>query len=424
MPLDRRAVAAFLLFVVGLVFIGVFLSGTTAGVPEIAGPNIRAEFLIFVITLLGVALLHHHTLHVALVGLAATLCLKFGFDDHFHFVEHINHEWKILINLFGLLIGFGVLAKHFEDTNIPALIPRYLPNDWRGGFMLLLFVFILSSFLDNIAAAMIGGTIAKEVYKDRNTGISRVYIGYLAAIVAASNAGGSGSVVGDTTTTMMWIAGVPAVEVLCAYVAAIPAFACFAVVCSIKQQAFWPIQKDEVNHHQVDLGRLAVVALILIGAIVANVVLDFPAVGVWLAILIGWGFYKMPWEEIRHGLGNSIFLLALVTCASLMPVDQLPKPSVLTTFNLGLISSVFDNIPLTKLALDQGGYIAALLAFAVGFGGSITWFGSSAGVALANLFPQGKSVIAWVYHGWPIVIGYVVGFWTLHLFLTILNHVV
>jgi len=30
----------------------------------------------------------------------------------------------------------------------------------------------------------------------------------LAAIVAASNAGGSGSVVGDTTTTMRWIAGV------------------------------------------------------------------------------------------------------------------------------------------------------------------------------------------------------------------------
>ena len=48
----------------------------------------------------------------------------------------------------------------------------------------------------------------------------KVHIGYLAAIVAASNAGGSGSVVGDTTTTMMWIDGVSPLAVLDAYVAA------------------------------------------------------------------------------------------------------------------------------------------------------------------------------------------------------------
>jgi Na+/H+ antiporter NhaD/arsenite permease-like protein len=31
---------------------------------------------------------------------------------------------------------------------------------------------------------------------------------YLTAVVAAANAGGAGSVIGDTTTTMIWIAGV------------------------------------------------------------------------------------------------------------------------------------------------------------------------------------------------------------------------
>ena len=63
-------------------------------------------------------------------------------------------------------------------------------------------VFVLSSFLDNIAAALIGGTMASSVFR------GRVHIGYIAAMVAAANAGGSGSVVGDTTTTMMWIDGV------------------------------------------------------------------------------------------------------------------------------------------------------------------------------------------------------------------------
>ena len=81
-------------------------------------------------------------------------------------------------------------------------MPAFLPDDWKGGFVLLVIVFVLSSFLDNIAAALIGGTMARHVFR------GKVHIGYLAAIVAASNAGGSGSVVGDTTTTMMWIDGV------------------------------------------------------------------------------------------------------------------------------------------------------------------------------------------------------------------------
>ena len=66
----------------------------------------------------------------------------------------------ILVNLLLLLLGFALLAEHFEDSDVPAVLPRFLPDDWKGGFVLLVLVFVLSSFLDNIAAAMIGGTIA------------------------------------------------------------------------------------------------------------------------------------------------------------------------------------------------------------------------------------------------------------------------
>ena len=34
-------------------------------------------------------------------------------------------------------------------------------DDWKGGFVLLVMIFVLSSFLDNIAAALIGGTMAR-----------------------------------------------------------------------------------------------------------------------------------------------------------------------------------------------------------------------------------------------------------------------
>ena len=80
---------------------------------------------------------------------------------------------------------------------------------------------------------------------------------------------------------------------------------------------------------------------------------------------------------------------------------------------MGFVSAVFDNIPLTKLALDQGGYDWAVLAYCVGFGGSMIWFGSSAGVALSNLFPQARSVGAWIRHGWYVPVAYVVGFFVM-----------
>jgi hypothetical protein len=46
----------------------------------------------------------------------------------------------------------------------------------------------------------------------------------------------------------------------------------------------------------------------------------------------------------------------------------------------------------------------------VGYGGSMIWFGSSAGVALSNMYPQAKSVGDWLREGWHVSLAYVVGF--------------
>ena len=75
------------------------------------------------------------------------------------------------------------------------------------------------------------------------------------------------------------------------------------------------------------------------------------------------------WEVMPETLKGTAFLLALVTCASLMPVEELPAASWQAAFGLGFLSAVFDNIPLTALALKQGGYDWGFLAYAVGFGG-------------------------------------------------------
>jgi Na+/H+ antiporter NhaD/arsenite permease-like protein len=96
-----------------------------------------------------------------------------------------------------------------------------------------------------------------------------------------------------------------------------------------------------------------------------------------------------------------------------MPVDALPAPSWPTALGLGFISAVFDNIPLTALAIRQDGFDWGFLAYAVGFGGSMIWFGSSAGVALSGMYPEARSVLAWVKGGWHVVVGYVLGFFVM-----------
>jgi Na+/H+ antiporter NhaD/arsenite permease-like protein len=368
--------------------------------------GVRVEFLLFALTLLGVALFHKHTLPVALTGLAAIGGWSFGVVGKDP-VAHLLHEGVGLLNLLGLLLGFALLAKHFEESKIPDKLPAWLPDDWKGGYALLVLVAVLSSFLDNIAAAMIGGTMARVLYK------GKVHIGFLAAIVAASNAGGAGSVVGDTTTTMMWIDPVRQVsplEVAEAALGAAIAVLFSGFFAARQQHAHQPIQKDAQEGVTIDLARVGIVALILAGAVAANIWKGLPAVGVWVAIAAGALVRHTAWGELPAALKGSAFLLSLVLCASLMPVHELPPPTWPTALGLGFVSAVFDNIPLTKLALTQGGYDWGFLAFAVGYGGSMIWFGSSAGVALSTQYPDARSVGAWVRNGWHVAVAYVLGF--------------
>jgi Na+/H+ antiporter NhaD/arsenite permease-like protein len=388
-------------------------------VPTVMGVPI--DFVLFAVLLLGIAVFHHNTMRVALVGLAVIVAYKVlvtGFRSGpglVGFAGHLHGEWVMLTNLFLLLVGFGLLSRHFEKTRIPAVLPRVLPHDWKGGFWLLVIVFVLSSFLDNIAAALIGGAMAHTLFR------GKVHVGYLAALVAASNAGGAGSVVGDTTTTMMWIEGVSPLDVLHAYVGSVVALVVLGIPAAIQQQRYSPILRHEHAYVHVDWPRTGIVFFILTTAVIVNVIVNvqfpeasdaFPYIGtsVAAAVLLTAIVRRPDWEIVPESIKGSIFLLSLVLCATMMPVERLPGAAWQTAFGLGFVSAVFDNIPLTALALKQGGYDWGFLAFAVGFGGSMIWFGSSAGVALSNLYPESKSVLLWLRHGWHVTVAYVVGF--------------
>lgn len=387
--------------------------GTSFGTP--------IEFVLFGLTLVGVAIFHRHVTWIALAGVGAIAIYKILFVGFkagpglAGFFLHLGHEWVVLFNLLCLLVGFALLSRHFEKSHVPVILSRVLPRGWKGGFVLLAIVWILSSFLDNIAGALIGGAMAHQLFR------GKVHIGYVAAIVAASNAGGAWSVVGDTTTTMMWIAGISPMAVFECIVAALVALFIFGIPASIQQQRYSPLLEPVHGHTRTDRARLMIVATTLAFAIGTNVMVNvyfpqqadrFPFIGLalWLAIGLSVGVRRPDWELVPRAVRGSVFLLALVVAASMMPVNELPAPSWQSTFGLGFLSALFDNIPLTALALKQGGYDWGFLAYAVGFGGSMIWFGSSAGVALCNLFPDARSVGQWLRHGWSIAVAYVIGF--------------
>ena len=75
---------------------------------------------------------------VVQVGLALLLMFKLQFDPSFYLVDHIfgtperEGELNVLLNLLGLLTGFAILAKHFQDSKVPLALPQVLPDDWKA----------------------------------------------------------------------------------------------------------------------------------------------------------------------------------------------------------------------------------------------------------------------------------------------------
>lgn len=378
------------------------------------------EFVLFALMLACVALFHRRALTVSLAGLAAILLYEALITSFptgrgaTALLSHGANEWVIIANLFLLLLGFEIVSNQFELSNISEQLPRVLPNGWLGGAALLGVIFVLAAFLDNIAAAVLGGVMARHLYR------GRVSVGFIAAIVAASNAGGAGSVIGDTTTTLMWLHGVSPLQVLHAFVGALVALMVIAPFAALAQHRLQPIMSDNPSDVPLEQSRIWIVAIILISAVTANVLANMLTEGeerapwlglaLWAAIGVTSLMRKPDWSVLRSALKGAIFLCALVAAASLMPLKGLPQPSWHSTFALGALSSVFDNIPLTALALREAGYDWGLLSFSVGFGGSMLWFGSSAGVAISNLYPEARSIRAWVRQGWFIPLAYLAGF--------------
>ncbi len=439
-----------------------------------------ASFALFVLMLVGLMIFHHHKLHIVICGF---VLLSVMFMVHHqgllpwghHFAEH--HRQHLLIQLSLLLPGFALAAHYFEHSGASRAIAERL--DWSGAkermerslgawtgkafgwcftrdVVLLWIVYWLSTVLDNIAAAMIGGTILMALY-----GSGNIPFRMLVGIIGASNLGGAGSPVGDTTTVMMFISEnpqIPVVQIMAAFVATIPAQCMLSVwamrhdrVPASKQEAkkdhMWEQEAKRLElaakigeghaevdsegdalalaagAHQKQMNWRMVLPLLAVPGLIVGNVLDQPGIGLWSGLFLGMllGWVPFNWREGVKALPNTFFLVTLVGTAEMLPFEGL-VPMVMEYLRgleaagvsaiaialllvalviiIALLSAFFDNIPLMAvcLTLMRLGLPlnVGLTAYGLGFEGSAMWFGSSAGVALGLQYPEIYDTKKWI----------------------------
>ena len=89
----------------------------------------------FAAILIGIAIYHRYAFAIAVGGVGAIALYKVlftGFKTGAGFAglaTHFGHEAVLLANLLFLLTGFAILARHFEESQIPFVMPNLLPDN-------------------------------------------------------------------------------------------------------------------------------------------------------------------------------------------------------------------------------------------------------------------------------------------------------
>ena len=348
--------------------------------------------------------------------------LMYGFPTYGELVtiepvaHHLHEEIRELVNLGGLLIGFACLAHQFEKSGISKLLAKKIIDrfdDRVAESLILAMIWLLSGFCDNIASALVGTGLMALIH-----GGFRLRVILLVTVVA--NAGGAYSVVGDTTTTFLWIKGIPQIQLLPAFV---PSFVCLLMTVFLgvwmrkggHKHVVFPGDKIDVTWW-----RFFMIIGCIVGAFTCNFMWGFPCLGIVPLILLT--AKEWQWAPIKEGSSAASFLLPLIVAAGFINLGLvIPHDTLVSTgmvISTAWISAIIDNIPVTKVLFEAHVGHWALLAFCVGVGGSFTYFGSTTSVAVIEGYHDDvKAELAkdkysnlfvyWIVRGWfmwPVII--------------------
>ena len=320
--------------------------------------------------------------------------------------------------------GFTIITDKIKTTNKVKLL-----------WIIALLSFIFSALLDNLTTAIVMISLLRKLVGDKKT---RWF--FAGMVIIAANAGGAWSVIGDVTTTMLWIGGqLPSSVIIAIPNLIIPSFIALLVPLIIlsftmKGEAERP-NAGRMESHKFDTTRKERIILLTLGIAGLLFVPIFktithlpPFTGMMLSLGIVWAVTEVMHRKKEHDhkyhlsvisvlkkvdTSSVLFFLGiLLAVASLQEVGHLNVMAEFLTETLqnnyainiaiGFLSSIVDNVPLVAAA--QGMYEIApqgstgeladfvsdgsfweFLALCAGTGGSCLIIGSAAGVAVMGL---------------------------------------
>ncbi|MAR90829.1 MAG: sodium:proton antiporter NhaD [Pseudomonadota bacterium] len=316
-------------------------------------------------------------------------------------------------------------SKGLIDGIVNQLLPARLSE--RNLMMITgLFAFVFSSMADNVTCTLVCITVLLSLQLPADK-----LIRYVVLVVFATNAGGAALITGDVTTLMIFLAGKVAIPSLLLLI--LPALVAVFVLAwllsrSLQGELSFSKQPPAFSRGDVIIGLLFL--LTILGTIGGNVAFGIPPV---LAFLFGLSLMfmvvqfmnrdepildyvrRVEFDTLLFFLGVLLLVGMLKELGVLAYFPQLYQclPALPANFVVGLLSALFDNVPLTAALLKSGIDMSLpewlSLTYAVGVGGSLLVIGSAAGVVAMSKIPQ-LTFVAYLRYSGYLLVAYGVGF--------------
>jgi len=347
--------------------------------------------------------------------------------------------FELIVFLIGAMTIVEMMAHFRFFTWIESKLFAMDISNYKLFWILGGITFICSSLLDNLTTTLVMLQVGRRLYlKDEN------FNTFTINTIIAANAGGAMSPVGDVTTIMMWLEGkFTAWEVMAFGI--LPAVAAWAIPQYILTRQIVREDRQGRTMEEVPPLQWTIISLGLMTfgfAILVNL-LDLPP---FFGILFGLGVsailidFRLKQGKLKKRTNKIVNVIRTIDMATiiffigiLLAVNALHYTGVLEKIAhlifganpgsdnytiifghslLGMVSAVFDNVPLTAAVIDmlpEGIHFQywVLLAITAGTGGSMLVIGSAAGVAAMGQVPE-LSVKYYLKKGTiPAMLGYV-----------------
>jgi len=307
--------------------------------------------------------------------------------------------------------GFSLVTQRVKARNKVKLL-------WIVAWV----TFFLSAVLDNLTTTIVVVSLLRKLVADRETRL--MFIGI--AIIAA-NAGGAWTVIGDVTTTMLWIKNkINSVEVIRdLFLASVVCLLIPLLVASRSMKGDLPpvsLQNDENDDKTIEpWHRTLFLMLGLAGLMMVPIFKAFTHLPPFMGMVLSLGVLWVTSELVSHTMDDKtrsstgvlsalrrvdmssilFFLGILLAVSALGSVEILKNIAVslqssignnsIIAIIIGLVSAVVDNVPLVAAGIEMYSETPPndpfwmLLAYCAGTGGSCLIIGSAAGVAAMGL---------------------------------------